>query len=109
MGYTKTYDLAVVTGTYRDSSGNEKKRWKTIGAIMESDEGQKMILIDRTFNPAGVPMRSDRPSDTIPLSMFPPKMRDGGGGDGVPTQSASQIKDRMRSSQPQQDDQDIPF
>jgi hypothetical protein len=48
----KTHDLAVKTGTYRDSQGQEKARYKTIGALMMGDKGP-FVVIDRTFSPAG--------------------------------------------------------
>lgn len=69
---TKKYDLAVKTGEYQDREGNTKGRYENIGAIMENDNGQFMML-KRTFNPAGVP--TDR--DNILVSMFEPKPRDG--------------------------------
>lgn len=67
----KLYDLAVVAGTYTDRTGQEKKRWKTIGSVLETRDGGKVILIDRTFNPAGVPVEPGR--DQIMVSMFAPK------------------------------------
>ena len=67
----KLYDLAVVAGTYTDRTGQEKKRWKTIGSMVETRDGGKVILIDRTFNPAGVPVEPGR--DQIMVSMFAPK------------------------------------
>lgn len=72
----KLHDLAVVTGTYTDRSGQEKKRWKTVGSIVETRDGGKVILLDRSFNPAGVPVEPGR--DQIMVSMFAPKV-DGSG------------------------------
>lgn len=69
----KTHDLSVKTGTYRDSQGNEKARYKTIGALMQGDKGP-FIVLDRTFNPAGVPVEDGR--DQIIVSCFEPKPRD---------------------------------
>ena len=71
----KIYDLAVKTGSYTDRSGQEKGRWKNIASVLQMDDGGKMILIDRTFNPAGVPFKDG--SDQIAVSMFPPKEADG--------------------------------
>ena len=70
----KTHDLAVKVGTYTDRSGNEKGRWKNIGSVLQMDDGGKVLLIDRTFNPAGVPNPDDR--DSVMVSMFEPKERD---------------------------------
>lgn len=71
MAAKKLYDLAVKTGSYTDRSGQEKGRWKNIGSVLQMDDGGKMILIDRSFNPAGVPFKDG--SDQIAVSMFPPK------------------------------------
>jgi hypothetical protein len=67
----KLYDLAVKTGSYTDRNGEEKARWKNIGSVLQMDDGGKVILIDRSFNPAGVPFREG--SDQIMVSMFEPK------------------------------------
>lgn len=64
---TKVKDLAVKTGTYT-SNGEEKGRWRNVGSLMKNDEGGYFILMDRTFNPAGVPGDSDR--DNILISVF---------------------------------------
>ena len=69
----KIYDLAVKTRTYKDSQGNDKAVWKTVGSILETKNGGKVILLDRTFNPAGCPAEEGR--DTVMISMFEPKER----------------------------------
>lgn len=70
----KKYDLVVKTGEYTDSSGEVKGRYMNIGVVMENDKGLYMLL-NRTFNPAGVPGNADK--DNIIVSMFEPK-DDGG-------------------------------
>lgn len=77
MPSRKTHDLSVKTGTYRDASGQEKARYKTIGALMQGDRGPYVVL-DRTFNPAGVPVEDGR--DQIIVSCFEPRSRDDAGG-----------------------------
>ena len=67
----KLYDLAVKTGSYTDAQGNEKGRWKNIGALMDGDNG-KFLFLDRSFNPAGV---GDASKESIIVSMFEPKER----------------------------------
>ena len=74
----KRYDLAVKTGEYEDNMGNTKGRWQNVGQVMEDDKGGRFILLKRTFNPAGVPVKSGR--DSIVLSMFEPKDGEGRGG-----------------------------
>ena len=58
---TKKYDLSVKTGEYTDSSGATKGRYQNVG----------VILLNRTFNPAGVPGQADR--ESIIISMFEPR------------------------------------
>lgn len=72
MATTHVYDLTVVTGEYQDRSGQTKKRYKNIGRVLRNDNGMFAVM-DKTFNPAGVP--SD--GDTIFISMFEPRQRDG--------------------------------
>ena len=67
----KTHDLAVKTGTYTDRQGNEKGRWMNVGSVLETNDGGRVILLNRTFNPAGVPNPDGR--DTVMLSMFEPR------------------------------------
>lgn len=64
----KKYDLAVKVGTKSDG----KSRFKNVGVMMEGENGP-YILLDKTFNPAGVP--GDR--DSIIVSMFTPKEQNG--------------------------------
>ncbi|KHD88825.1 MAG: hypothetical protein OM95_06815 [Bdellovibrio sp. ArHS] len=48
----KKYNLAVKTGEYQ-KDGQTKGRYQNVGAVMESEKGQ-FILLDKTFNPAGI-------------------------------------------------------
>lgn len=82
----KLYDLAVKTGEYTTREGETKGKWLNIGALLESDEGNRFLLIDRWFNPAGLPNPDNR--GNVMVSLFKPKQRDesqnaqesGGGG-----------------------------
>lgn len=69
----KTYNLSVATGKYHNAAGEEKTNWKNIGGIFEGENGN-YILMDRTFNPAGVPDLDKngayRGSDSILISIF---------------------------------------
>jgi hypothetical protein len=89
----KKYDLVVKTGEYTDSSGEVKARYQNVGVVMENDKGPYMLL-NRTFNPAGVPGNADR--DNIIVSMFEPKDDRGSGGgssSGAPRKSAVAMDD----------------
>jgi len=68
---SKKYDLAVKVGTYQTPDGKEKGRYENVGAVIERPEGGKFILLNRTFNPAGVPNPDGR--STVIISMFEPK------------------------------------
>lgn len=64
----KKYDLAVKVGEKPDG----KAIWKNCGVVLEKEDGGRFILLERTFNPAGVP--GSEPS--ILISMFAPKPKD---------------------------------
>ena len=70
----KLYDLTVKTGSYKNSAGEEKAQWMNIGSVMEKEEGKRFILLNRTFNPAGVPNPDNR--DSVLVSMFKPKPKE---------------------------------
>lgn len=57
----RTHDLAVKTGSYTTPSGETKNRYENIGSVMVGDKGE-LLLIKRTFNPAGVPNPENRDS-----------------------------------------------
>jgi len=60
----KTHSLAVKVGKYV-KNGEEKNKYIYIGSVIEGEYGP-FILMDKTFNPAGVPCGGD----CIKVSMF---------------------------------------
>lgn len=102
MATTKIYDLAVVVGTYQ-KAGETKNRYQNVGAVLQKEDGGKFLMLERWFNPAGVPNPDNR--STVLLSMFEPKPRDGEGG--------GQTQQRQQTTQQQSGggmaDEDIPF
>jgi hypothetical protein len=78
----KKYDLVVKTGEYTDGQGQTKGRFKNVGVMMEGDNGP-YLLLDRTFNPAGVGGNEGR--ESIIVSLYEPK-------DGVGQQQAPAAK-----------------
>lgn len=72
MGARRVYDLAVVVGSYTDRTGQQKNRYQNIGVVMQKDDGGKFILMDRSFNPSGVPFDASK-GNTILVSMFEPR------------------------------------
>jgi len=89
----KLYDLAVKVGSY-EKDGKTKGRYQNVGAVLEGENG-KYLLLDRYFNPAGVPNPDDRAN--VIVSMFEPKQN--GGGSSAPAQP----------SNPDSFDDDVPF
>jgi hypothetical protein len=68
----KLADVAVVVGSFK-KDGQEKFKWKTVGALIEGANGKQYVMLDKTFNPAGVPTKEG--SDQITLSFFYDKDR----------------------------------
>jgi hypothetical protein len=66
----KKYDLVVKVGEYTDGQGQTKGRFKNVGVMMDGDKGP-YILLDRTFNPAGVGGNEGR--ESIIVSLYEPK------------------------------------
>jgi len=66
----KLFDLTVKTGSYTNRDGEEKGRYKNVGVVMEGNDGGMFLLLDRTFNPAGVGV-----GEACLISMFEPKPR----------------------------------
>ena len=69
-------ELAVAVGSYEDrSTGQTKNRYRNIGVLMESEnakgEKNRFLMLDRSFNPAGVPFKDG--SDKILISLFDPR------------------------------------
>lgn len=62
------YEVAVKVG---EKDG--KAIWKNIGVVLKGDKGPFMLL-DRTFNPAGVPV--DNGGGSLLLNFFQPKAKD---------------------------------
>jgi hypothetical protein len=71
---TKLKDLVVATGSYTDRQGNEKKRFRNVGALWENDNGQ-FLMLDPCFNFAAVPRDPGR--DNVLVSMFDVREKSG--------------------------------
>ena len=67
----KKYDVVAKIGEYQ-SQGETKNRYLNVGAIMSGEHGP-YLLLNKTFNPAGVP--GDPNKDSILLSLFEPRDR----------------------------------
>jgi len=71
MASKKIRDLAVKTSEYTDAQGNTKSRYQNVGALMKTDDGGEFVILNRWFNPAGVPNPENR--DSVPVSCFKPR------------------------------------
>ena len=74
MAAKKVKDLAVKTGSYT-INGETKGRYLNVGSLMQSDDGSHFILLNTTFNPAGVPNPDAR--DNVLISVFDLRDQDG--------------------------------
>lgn len=72
---TKKYDVVAKIGTYQNKEGETKGRYLTVGSILEND-GKPFLLLNRHFNPAGLPNPDNR--DSVLLSLFEPKKQEEG-------------------------------
>lgn len=71
MAAQKIMDITVKTGEYQDpQSGMTKGRYQNVGSLMAGDDGRQFIILERWFNPAGIPNPQNRPS--VILSLFEP-------------------------------------
>jgi len=94
----KKYDLVVKVGEYTDGQGQTKGRFKNVGVMMEGDNGP-YLLLDRTFNPAGVGGNDGR--ESIIVSLYEPK--DNAGQQQAPASKSGGYKARDL------DGDDVPF
>ena len=104
MAFRRIKDVAVATGTYQDSSGATKNRYANVGVMMQGDDGNSFILLDRHFNPAGVPFKAG--GDKVLLSLFEP--REESSGDARPARAAAPTRPAAAPTTVN-DDADIPF
>lgn len=69
----KIKDLAVATGTYRNSFNEEKRRYMNCGALMEGDDGGLFIMLNKYVDYGSIPSQGD----SLLISAFDLKPRDG--------------------------------
>lgn len=100
----KKFDLVVKVGEYTDNQGQTKGRFKNVGVMMEGDKGP-YILLDRTFNPAGVGGNEGR--ESIIVSLYEPKQEGGQPSSGQQQHSSAKANGYQT---PARDlDDDVPF
>lgn len=109
MATRKTHDLAVKVGEYTNAQGEKKNRYQNVGAVMQGDNGQ-FIMLAKWFNPAGVV--DARGGESILLSMFEPR-QEGQQPAGQQRPQTAQVPQQrpapMQRGGFEQMDDDIPF
>jgi hypothetical protein len=73
MAAKKIYDAAVKTGEYTTKEGNTKGKWLNVGVVLQYDNGGMGLLLERTFNPAGL---QDNGRSSVSISFFETKYND---------------------------------
>lgn len=103
----KIKNLCVATSKYTNREGNEKTNWLNIGAIIQKDDGGKFMIMNRTFNPAGVPNPDNK--DIFIVSMFDVDKKDGA--QESEPDATDKVKDAFSGSEssPHFSDDSIPF
>ena len=104
MAMTKVKDAVVKLREYQDRDGNKKAQWANVGSLMRGDDGSEFLLLDRHFNPAGIPNPDGR--GNVLISFFDVKKDDQRGGGGG--QSSGGGKQYDPSARTDMDDE-IPF
>lgn len=97
MGAKKVYEAAVKVGSYTDRNGNEKAKWANVGSVLKFDDGGVCLLLDRHFNPAGIPDPTGN-GGAVRISFFPPK-----------DQQGQEQPRRQAPQEPPAFDEDLPF
>ena len=68
MSFKRTHDIAVKTGSY-EKDGKTRNRYENVGYVLTGEDGGKMYFLNRTFNPAGVPIHEGN-EGTVLLGIF---------------------------------------
>lgn len=64
------YEVVANVGKYTNKNGEEKTIFRKVGLVNKNDKGNMYLLLDKTFNPAGL---AEAGRENIILSLFPPK------------------------------------
>lgn len=86
----KVFDACLPIGEYTAPTGEKKKRYKTIGAVMEGDDGGQFLLLDATVLSMQVFALANRDRrDSVLVSLFDAnrerhETRQPGGDDDIP-------------------------
>lgn len=107
----KKYDVVAIVGEYTNSQGEQKPKYKNVGAVIQNTNGGLNLLLDKTFNPAGL---AQPDKESVILSLFEPQQR-AQQAMGQPLQQAPQRESGLVDGSvpvqqaPNDFDEDIPF
>lgn len=71
---TKKYDVACKTGSWTDKEGKTKNKYINVGTVFSNDDGRMFMVLNRTFNPAGIANPDNK--EAVILSFFEPKVKE---------------------------------
>lgn len=71
---TKKFDVVAKIGSWTDKEGKNKNKYLSVGTVFENDDKKMFMVLNRTFNPAGVPNPENK--EAVILSFFEPKVKE---------------------------------
>lgn len=71
---TKKYDVVCKTGSWTNNEGKTKNKYLNVGTVFTNDDGREFMVLNRTFNPAGVANPENK--EAVILSFFEPKPKE---------------------------------
>lgn len=66
----KQFDIKIKNGSYVNAQGETKNRYKTVGHVMQGNDGSQFALLDPTVNLAG--FEREQGKDMLLASFFEP-------------------------------------
>jgi hypothetical protein len=96
----KKYDAVATVGKYTDKQGQEKKRYLTVGAVFEDDQGRMSLKLD------GMPCSPDWSGW---ISFYEPKAYEGTAPRPAPAPAPERAKPYNPEPADRDMDDDIPF
>lgn len=66
----KTHDICLAVGEYTDQNGDKKKRYKTIGALMDSEHGPYLLLDADVLSMQLFALANRERRDSVLVSLF---------------------------------------
>tara|TARA_R110000796_G_scaffold74368_10_gene167019 strand:- start:357 stop:671 length:315 start_codon:yes stop_codon:yes gene_type:complete len=102
----KVKDLVIKIGEYQ-KDGETKSRWQNVGAMMQGDDGNSFLLLERWVNLAGVPDYSKKGNSTsVLISLFDAKDSNG---QAQQMPAANNAPAKSQGAASKELDDDIPF